>query len=191
MQEHHPVWCAKQFSATKPPRTTNANLDCVLVKKTFYALILDCRKQTEKNCDHTFLDSSTTTSNNNKWNVNPAYVQKPNVEKDCDTFSRNEVNSSSSENPQKSMYSSQCQNSKEEASSKEEEVRLSPSVKADMEEAVIEGQVREVLRGGKFWNKEKKCVFNKRTVKVCISFSWWCPGTLAPSAEHLTVSLFV
>ena len=93
--------------------------------------------------------------------MNPAYVQKPNVEKDCDTFSRNEVNSSSSENPQKSMYSSQCQNSKEEASSKEEEVRLSPSVEADMEEAVIEGQVREVLKGGGArFGPKKRSVFS-------------------------------
>ena len=33
----------------------------------------------------------------------------------------------------------------------------------------------------------KKCVFNKRAVKVCVSCSRRCPGTSAPSMTHLTV----
>ena len=33
-------------------------------------------------------------------------------------------------------------------------------------------------------------VFNKRTIKVCISWFWWCPGTSAPSASHMTLSSF-
>ena len=37
----------------------------------------------------------------------------------------------------------------------------------------------------------KKCVFNKRTIKVCVSCCWRCPGTSAPSAPHLTVSLYL
>ena len=43
-----------------------------------------------------------------------------------------------------------------------------------------------------FWQSRidvKKCVFNKRTIKVCVSCCWWCPGTSAPSAAHLSVSL--
>ena len=40
-------------------------------------------------------------------------------------------------------------------------------------------------------NNQHKCVFNKRTIKVCISCFWWCPGTYAPSMAHLTVSLFL
>ena len=36
-----------------------------------------------------------------------------------------------------------------------------------------------------------KCVFNKRTIKVCVSCCWRCPGTSAPSAPHLTVSLYL
>ena len=36
----------------------------------------------------------------------------------------------------------------------------------------------------------KKCVFKKRTIKVCVSCCWRCPGTSAPSAAHLTVSLY-
>ena len=39
------------------------------------------------------------------------------------------------------------------------------------------------------WNTENKCVFYKRTIKVCVNCSWQCPGTSAPSATHLTVSL--
>ena len=31
------------------------------------------------------------------------------------------------------------------------------------------------------------CVYNKRTIKVCISCCLQCPGTYAPSAVHLTV----
>ena len=37
----------------------------------------------------------------------------------------------------------------------------------------------------------KKCVFNKRTIKVCVSCSWRCPGTSAPSAAHLRVALYL
>ena len=37
----------------------------------------------------------------------------------------------------------------------------------------------------------KKCVFNKPTIKVCVSSFLWCPGTSGPSATHLTVSLFL
>ena len=36
---------------------------------------------------------------------------------------------------------------------------------------------------------EVKCVLNKRTIKVCVSCFWWCPGPSAPSGAHLTVSL--
>ena len=36
-----------------------------------------------------------------------------------------------------------------------------------------------------------KCVFNKRTIKVCISYFWHCPGTSASIASHLTMSLFL
>ena len=41
-----------------------------------------------------------------------------------------------------------------------------------------------------FWNNKNKCVFNKRTIKVCVS-CWRCQGTSAPSAAHLTVSLYL
>ena len=37
----------------------------------------------------------------------------------------------------------------------------------------------------------KKRVFNKRTIKVWVSCSRRCPGTFAPSAAHLTVSLYL
>ena len=37
----------------------------------------------------------------------------------------------------------------------------------------------------------KKCVFNKRTIKVCVSCSWRCRGTSAPTAAHPTVSLYL
>ena len=37
----------------------------------------------------------------------------------------------------------------------------------------------------------KKCGFNKLTIKVCVSCCWRCPGTSAPSAPHLTVSLYL
>ena len=37
----------------------------------------------------------------------------------------------------------------------------------------------------------KKCVFNNRTIKVCVSCCWRCPGTSAQSAAHLTVSLYL
>ena len=36
-----------------------------------------------------------------------------------------------------------------------------------------------------------KCVFYKRTIKVCVSCCWWCPGTSATSAPHLMVSLYL
>ena len=37
----------------------------------------------------------------------------------------------------------------------------------------------------------KKCVFNKHTIKVCISCCWQCPGTSVPSPANLTVSLYL
>ena len=37
----------------------------------------------------------------------------------------------------------------------------------------------------------EKCLFNKRTIKVFVSCCWRCPGTFAPSAPHLTVSLYL
>ena len=37
----------------------------------------------------------------------------------------------------------------------------------------------------------KKCVFNKRTIKVCVRCCWQCPGTFAINATHLTVSMFL
>ena len=37
----------------------------------------------------------------------------------------------------------------------------------------------------------KKCVFNKRTIKVCVSWCWRCPGTSASSAAHVSVSLYL
>ena len=36
-----------------------------------------------------------------------------------------------------------------------------------------------------------KCIFYKRTIKICVSCCCWCPGTSAPSAAHLTVSLYL
>jgi len=48
-------------------------------------------------------------------------------------------------------------------------------------------KIRGVAKGSNFW----KCVSNKRTIKVCVSCSWQCPGTSASSAAHLTVSLFL
>ena len=36
-----------------------------------------------------------------------------------------------------------------------------------------------------------KCVFFKRTFKVCVSCCCRCPGTSAPSAAHLAVSLYL
>ena len=39
--------------------------------------------------------------------------------------------------------------------------------------------------------KVNKFVFNKRTIKVCVSCCWQCPGTSAPNAPHLMVSLFL
>ena len=37
----------------------------------------------------------------------------------------------------------------------------------------------------------KKCVFNKRTIQVCVSCCWQCPGISAHSTAHLTVSLYL
>ena len=41
-------------------------------------------------------------------------------------------------------------------------------------------------------NNKKKRIINIHiscTIKACVSYSWWCPGTFAPSMAHLTVSL--
>ena len=37
----------------------------------------------------------------------------------------------------------------------------------------------------------KKCVFNKRKIKVCASCCWRCPGTSTPSAPPLRVSFYL
>ena len=37
----------------------------------------------------------------------------------------------------------------------------------------------------------KKCIFNKRTIKVCVSCCRRCPETSALSVPHLTVSLYL
>ena len=37
----------------------------------------------------------------------------------------------------------------------------------------------------------KKCVFKKRTINVCVSCCWRCPGNSATSAAHLIVSWFL
>ena len=53
---------------------------------------------------------------------------------------------------------------------------------------------REVKKGPgppNFQSNENDCVFNKRTVKVCVSCSWRCPGNSAPSKANLTVSLCI
>ena len=42
-----------------------------------------------------------------------------------------------------------------------------------------------------FQSNKNRCVFNKRTIKVSVSCSVRCPGTSAPSASHLTLSLFL
>ena len=40
---------------------------------------------------------------------------------------------------------------------------------------------KDVVKGGprpsNFGNKDNKCFFDKRTIKVCVSWSWRCPGT--------------
>ena len=41
------------------------------------------------------------------------------------------------------------------------------------------------------WIWVNKFVFNNRTIKVCVSFSWWCPGTSLPSMANLTVYLWL
>ena len=43
---------------------------------------------------------------------------------------------------------------------------------------------------GKIKDRCKKCVFNKGTIKVCVSCCWWCPGT-CPSMTHLTMFLYL
>ena len=40
-------------------------------------------------------------------------------------------------------------------------------------------------------NNKKKCAFKKRSIPVCVSCSWGCLGTFAPSAAHLMVSLYL
>ena len=42
-----------------------------------------------------------------------------------------------------------------------------------------------------FSNNENKCVFSKRTTKVCISYSQWCPRTAASSMPYLWVYLYL
>ena len=42
-----------------------------------------------------------------------------------------------------------------------------------------------------FQRNENKFVFNKRTIKACVSCCWQCPGTSLPRAAHLTVSLYL
>ena len=58
---------------------------------------------------------------------------------------------------------------------------------------VLRLRYRGVAKGGlgpsNFWINE--CIFHKHTIKVCVSCSWRCPGTSAPSPAHLTVSLFL
>ena len=36
-----------------------------------------------------------------------------------------------------------------------------------------------------------RCVFYKHTIRVCVSCSWRYPGTSAPSAPHLNMSLYL
>ena len=40
-----------------------------------------------------------------------------------------------------------------------------------------------------FWYTEKKCSFDKCTIKFLVSCSWRCPEASVPSAAHLMVSL--
>ena len=40
----------------------------------------------------------------------------------------------------------------------------------------------------KDWCKVNKCNFNKRSIKTCVSFFWWCPGPSAPRATYSMVS---
>ena len=43
-----------------------------------------------------------------------------------------------------------------------------------------------------FCSNRNKCVLkNVCTIKVCVSCCWQCPGTFAPSAPHLTASLYL
>ena len=45
-----------------------------------------------------------------------------------------------------------------------------------------------------FWQQQKKCVFHKRTIKVCATYSWQCLGLGPlrwPWAAYLTMSLFL
>ena len=42
-----------------------------------------------------------------------------------------------------------------------------------------------------YLNNKKKCVFNKSTIKVCVSYSWRCPSDLGPyRAPHMMGFLF-
>ena len=58
------------------------------------------------------------------------------------------------------------------------------SIEADFQDTLGEHQVGSITQ-------ENKCVFNKRAIKVCVSCSWRCPGTFAPSEAYLTVSLIL
>ena len=42
-----------------------------------------------------------------------------------------------------------------------------------------------------FWNIENKCVFSKCTIKVCVSYSQWCPKTTASGMPYLRVSRYL
>ena len=57
--------------------------------------------------------------------------------------------------------------------------------------ALLTAPTKGSRKGGPIWDNENKFGFNKRTVKVCISCSWQCPRTSAPSAPHQTVSLYL
>ena len=53
-----------------------------------------------------------------------------------------------------------------------------------------------ILQGGlrgpqllKYLDQWKQAVFYKRNIRVSVSCSWRCPGTLAPIMAHLTLSL--
>ena len=52
---------------------------------------------------------------------------------------------------------------------------------------VIEG----IPRGHpNIWNNKNKCVFDKRTIKVCVNCSLWCHGTLAQARQTWQISLY-
>ena len=50
---------------------------------------------------------------------------------------------------------------------------------------VVKGGPRGAQAPSIFWINENKCVFNKRTIQVCISRSWPCLGTSTPWAVQL------